>query len=238
MNKILTQNYEEFLNAKNVAHKTYKTEDFWESRNNWKLKNVQPQRFENQVKFIDEKFIPLLNKTNEVCDFACACGDFTFQIAYHVKHVDGYDISPLMVEKAKEAAKENKVTNVSFHQGNALNVKFNKTYDAFMTLGLFTYFFGDDDFLKVIKKVKNAMKLGAVLVVKDSLTLKENDYYYYAPHSGNTAIYRSKTRYLGMFESLGFSLKEETLLSENEHLTSEEEAANLISLGSIFLRNA
>lgn len=236
MDKILTQNYEQFLKAKNVVHKTYKTEDFWESRNAWKLKNVQPQRFENQVKFIDEKFIPLLNKNNEVCDFACACGDFTFQIASHVKHADGYDISPLMVEKAKEVAKENDVTNVSFYQGNALDVIFNKTYDAFMTLGLFTYFFDDNDFLKVIKSVKNAMKPGAILLVKDSLTLKDSDYYYYAPHSGNTAIYRSKTRYLEMFESLGFSLKEETLLSENENLTSEEEGACLISLGSIFLR--
>ena len=51
-----------------------------------------------------------------------------------------YDFSEKMLETAKGTAKNLGVANVSFEYANALTFQPRKNYDAYMILGLFTYF--------------------------------------------------------------------------------------------------
>lgn len=237
MVRILTQNYEEFLEAKNKSFASFSARDFWESRHSWRLINVLPARYEKQKKFLNDKLIPLLRGGDIVCDFACACGDFSFQIAHFVKHVDGFDISAQMIEKATKTAEENNIKNASFKCSDASEMVFDKIYDAFMMLGLLTYIFETKDVVEIIHKVNRSIKKGGYLVLKDTLTLKNAPYYYFTDHSGNNSIIRPKAGYIKLFTDNGFDLVCEELLSENDSLPDNERDAAIVSMGLLFRKN-
>lgn len=52
-------------------------------------------------------------------DVACGPGTFTLVFAPHVKHMTGLDITPAILNRAREAAAKEKITNVEWLLGNA-----------------------------------------------------------------------------------------------------------------------
>ena len=78
-----------------------------------------------QVNFeLNQKMINLalqlldLNKEDEVIDLFCGLGNFTLPISRYVKKVVGIEGDSGLVERAKENASKNEVSNASFYKAN------------------------------------------------------------------------------------------------------------------------
>lgn len=152
-----------------------------------------------------------------VCDLASANGDWSFLIADKVSHIDGYEYASGMVETAREKAKQLGVSNVTFQQADAIQLQFEKQYDNFMMMGLLTCIEKESDAEHIVRKVHDAMKPGARLVVKDTLNqVGEDVVYKYHMINRYTAIYRSKEKYYDLYLKNGFELQNDVVLDVKE----------------------
>jgi|WetSurMetagenome_2_1015567.scaffolds.fasta_scaffold00092_17 2-polyprenyl-3-methyl-5-hydroxy-6-metoxy-1,4-benzoquinol methylase len=214
-----------------------KSQVFWKNQKNWRMINAMPERAIKQEMFLREKFIPLLNKDSIVCDLACACGDFSFIIAPYVKKVEGYDLSSQLIEEATKTAKDNNIQNVSFKQADAIELEFDKIYDHFLVYGLLTCLFSDQDILKIVKKIKDAIKPDGYMILKDNLTMNNQDILY---STGDYAArYTSKAKYMKLFESNGFEFVETTELDSCSTIKIENnDKLKCLSFSAIVQRQA
>jgi 2-polyprenyl-3-methyl-5-hydroxy-6-metoxy-1,4-benzoquinol methylase len=209
------------------------TTDYWAQHTNWSLKDVYPERWENQKKFILEEFISIINKNQDICDLASANGEWSFFVANYVNHIDGYEYAQNMVDTANNKAKELGVFNVSFYQADATKLEYNKEYDNFMMLGLLTYL-SDEMCRVIVKNVYGAMKKGARLLIKDSVifsTIDGDGYYFYNVPSNYQAYYRIKEYYFSLFTEAGFTLEKEVVLHELDKI-----GLKCGSVGAIFIK--
>ena len=62
------------------------------------------------------------------------------------------------------------INNIEFVQADAITLKFDRQYDNFMMLGLLTYINNEEEAEHIIRNVYEALKQGARLIVRDSLT--------------------------------------------------------------------
>jgi ubiquinone/menaquinone biosynthesis C-methylase UbiE len=188
---------------------------WWSKQKDWKAKDVTPLRYERLSKFIMEKFAPYLQPDYIVCDMACACGDFSFLIADKVKQIEAFDLSEGMINTAKNIAKRKNINNIAFMSADAVQIKLEENkYDAFLMLGLLTCI--DDPHIDgIVKKIHLSMKQKAKLIIKDSLTLKNNTEYVYNYNTRYSAYYHTQKDYISFFENNGFRLIDMIVLEHN-----------------------
>ena len=214
----LNENYHSEIDKKTKKEVYQVSENYWESQEDWHINEVFRTQHYTQIGYMVEEFLPYIEKKMEICDLACASGNYSFLIADKAKHIDGFDLSPGLIKKAIEMAKNLNIKNVSFEVGDANKIEFKKKYDAFIVSGLFTYIIDENDVNKIIKKIYNALNndnkehLPNVVLVKD--TLMEKTTYY--KDEGYGAVYRSKKDYMKLWEDNGFELINEVVLMERE----------------------
>ena len=85
--------------------------------------------------YLQRIILPLLNLKPDarVLDVGCGTGSLTFVLARLVPniHIIGVDITPKLVDAARERATEFGLTNVEFHESDALQLPFaNAEFDA------------------------------------------------------------------------------------------------------------
>lgn len=214
-NELITHDYKLFKKSVKYSKKYSKNFDnFWKDQEEWQLKNINSNRYEKQVEYIREKFIPKLNKEDVVCDYACACGDFSFLVGDYVKKVDGYDISEKMIEKANQTAQNMNINNIEFMQANASSFKLNRKYSAFMMLGLLTCIYDNKKTDEIIKMVAKTLPPKGLLIVKDNLTTDAFNYYINEPRFNKISVYRTVDNYKKLFEKNGFKFVDEIFLEK------------------------
>jgi len=64
-------------------------------------------------------------KGDTVLDVACGPGIVAYELAKFVSHITGIDITPAMIEQAKQMQKERKLDNMSWRIGDILTLPFN-----------------------------------------------------------------------------------------------------------------
>lgn len=86
-----------------------------------------------------KRAVELLELTGEetVLDLFCGLGNFTLPIARHAKHVTGVEGDSLMIQRARETAKQNGIENTDYHVCNLMeDMKhepwLKKTYDRIL----------------------------------------------------------------------------------------------------------
>ena len=62
--------------------------------------------------------------SDDVLDVACGPGLVACEIAPHARHVTGIDITPQMIEQAKERQKDKQLSNLSWQVGDVLPLPF------------------------------------------------------------------------------------------------------------------
>lgn len=65
-----------------------------------------------------------VSATDNVLDVACGPGLVACEFAAHAKHVTGIDITPMMIEQAKERQVSKGLTNISWQVGDVLPLPF------------------------------------------------------------------------------------------------------------------
>lgn len=197
--------------------------NYWKSQKEWRVKDALKERYTNTKKFIDEKYIPLLKSDDIVCDYGCACGEWSFAISPYVKSIDAYDMNRDLISQGIKDAEELGITNVNFETSEASTFSFQKQYDSIMILGLFTCIFDDKVCLNLVKDASDAIKKSGYLIVKDTITLGNDDMKYV---EGNYAgMYRNREKYIGFYQNNGFKLIEETYLMEKKNFNGTHVAS-------------
>jgi len=137
-----------------------KSEKFWDRA---------AKRFEGQVNEDDKAAIITLNLTHKylqssdiVLDFACATGKYAFELAPQVKEVWGIDISSVMINAAKQIAKDSGITNVHFMQVEIADLQLeDETFDVVLAYNILHLV---EDPPQVLAKIKKLLKPGGIFI--------------------------------------------------------------------------
>ena len=101
-----------------------------------------------------------------VLDVACGPGLLACAFAGVAQHVTGIDITPRMLEQAKQNQSAKNLTNLVWHQGDATSLPFdNATFSVVATRFSFHHFVEP---LAVLREMRRVCKPGGMVVVNDS----------------------------------------------------------------------
>lgn len=110
--------------------------------------------------------VKLLNKKDKILDLACGYGRFTIPLAKKGYNIEGIDITPVLIEKAKKDAKKQKVS-INFRVGDMRRLpykdnSFNKIicmWSAFLELP------NKKNQLKAIKEMNRVLIFGGFVFI-------------------------------------------------------------------------
>ena len=209
--KIVTNTYESFLDIVDY-NKSAEIPLFYNNLDKFSSKNIFPTRYENKLKYFEEKVIPIIDKNDIICDIGCANGDFTFEFAKHCKHIDGYELSQKMVDTANNRVKDENIKNLNFYQASCDEIKFKSKYDKCFLMGVLCYVMDDMVAEKTLSNIDKVLKLGGYIIYRDNLNLTDTDYFFFGPSKAYKMVARSKKKILNMFEKLNYNIFDERTL--------------------------
>lgn len=106
-----------------------------------------------------------VSKEDTVLDIACGSGLVTTAFALKAKHATGIDITPAMIEKAKEIQKEKGLRNLSWQIGDVTKLPFDgESFSMVITRYSFHHFV---DPANVLSEMKRVCKKGGTLMIVD-----------------------------------------------------------------------
>jgi len=112
-----------------------KSKKFWDNAS--KNYDNTEERFEYIHSKSRENSKKYLNDSDIVLDFGCGTGTTSCELSSHVKQIHAIDISPKMIEIAKEKAIFNKVENVNFEHGEIFDEKYeDESFDKILAFNM------------------------------------------------------------------------------------------------------
>jgi ubiquinone/menaquinone biosynthesis C-methylase UbiE len=103
--------------------------------------------------------------TDTLLDVACGGGVLACAFAPHVKHVTGFDMTPAMLARGADHAKELGLTNLSWRQGDATSLPFADGAFSIVLTRFSLHHFPDP--LAVLKEMVRVCAAGGMVVVCD-----------------------------------------------------------------------
>ena len=95
-----------------------------------------------------------LSASDDVLDIACGPGLVACEFATHARHVTGIDITPQMIEQAKERQKDKQLSNLSWQVGDVLPLPFpDAHFSVVLTRYSFHHFLNPDFVLEEMVRV-------------------------------------------------------------------------------------
>ena len=145
-------------------------EVIWNKIPQYEVSVHAPHLAAQQRVMLENDFIPLVSRTDYICDIGCASGEWSRFLSPYVKHIDAFDISKPMIETAKNVSTEYGFNNIDFTCKNMNDVSFERIYDSGIMLGI-GIFFEELSFNKLVEKVASHMRMGGYLAVRDTVTM-------------------------------------------------------------------
>lgn len=103
-----------------------------------------------------------LKSTDTVLDFGCATGTIACFLAGHVREIYGIDISPRMIEIARQRALDRNVRNIKFSQSSLFDEGFRQ--NSFQMILAFSLLHLLPDIDKIIQRVYELLQPGGLFV--------------------------------------------------------------------------
>ncbi|MBW8755954.1 MAG: methyltransferase domain-containing protein [Sphingomonadales bacterium] len=98
-------------------------------------------------------------------DIACGPGSLTLELAPHVTHATGFDITPAMLEQARAAQAQKGLTNVDWVQGNAEQLPFPDGAFSLVTCSAAFHHFEQP--AAILAEMRRVCRPGGRIVVSD-----------------------------------------------------------------------
>jgi ubiquinone/menaquinone biosynthesis C-methylase UbiE len=103
---------------------------------------------------------------DSVLDVACGPGLLVCAFARVVRHATGIDLTPAMLEQARELEKQRVLSNVTWERGDVLPLPFDDGSFSIVSARFACHHFLDP--LAVLKEMRRVCKMGGRIVVADS----------------------------------------------------------------------
>jgi len=119
----------------------------------------------------------ILNKKQKILDVGCGYGRFTIPLAKQGYNIEGIDITPLLIRKAKEMSNKEKI-NISFKVGDMKKLPYKKeSFDSIICMwSVFTELNKELDQVKSIKEMLRVLKKGGFAFIEMSKPTKKKSY--------------------------------------------------------------
>ena len=118
---------------------------------------------ENELAYLTE----LLKKSWKILDLACGYGRFSIPLAAMGYRVEGIDITPIFIEKAKEEAKKRDL-NIEFRVGDMKSLPYeDRSFDSVICMwNAFSEIAQEQDQVRVISEIFRVLKRGGLAIVE------------------------------------------------------------------------
>jgi len=115
----------------------------------------KPEQTRSELHFLKK----LLNKKQRILDLACGYGRFTIPLAKAGYNVEGLDLSPNLLEKAKNNARKEKL-KIKFVEGDMTKLPYaNETFDAIICMwSAFIELTDEKDQIKALNEMLRVLK--------------------------------------------------------------------------------
>ncbi|MFJ2536221.1 methyltransferase domain-containing protein [Pseudomonas sp. NPDC087614] len=186
-----------------------RSEEYWENATTTYL--APPDYYEKKAVVLDEE-LPKLGSPISAIDIGCGDGKFTLQLAKYVKRIQAYDISPELIEKARENALNAEANNVVFIQQEIDCIVPFEKFDVVSCMGVTSCIIDDSKFIFFLQKLRELSKTAGDLLMIDTIsTANEQNA---EDQSGYLAKYRSIEDYKILFRRAGFAVQREITITE------------------------
>ncbi len=184
---------------------------YWKTCSDTFLAN--PDYYDRCEHELQNCILPRIDNAERLLDTGCGNGRFTFVLAKAAKVVDAYDVSPLLIKMARNAASSAHVNNIRFHVRDI--AKFTpqeSAYDVVSCMGVLSTIIDEPAFLKVVANLRKAARPTGFVVLRESLSSLPDGQ---LVESENYAIrYRNERCYRQTLAGYGMSLEYEVPLIE------------------------
>ena len=149
-----------------------------------------------------------------VLDYGCGVGRWTLWFAQQVHHVVGVDISPKMVEVARQAADEAGIRNVEHHVIDDLPLPFRDgMFDLVNVVWVLRYITDGDELTRTVQEICRVIRPGGYVTLIELTTRGEPVFKTHDDESSAPRVYRRWEQYQSLFEECGMTMKENAISS-------------------------
>lgn len=195
--------------AEDTTIEQAKSEAYWMAASTTYL--APPDYYDHKNTLLSE-VLSQMPKIDNAIDIGAGDGKFTFELAKYASNVTGYDISPTLIEKAKQTAANLNLRNVQFITQELEDLAPLDKYDLLSCMGVTSCITDDVKFLSILDKFKMLSKQGGILLLIDTLSNDQDQLC--SDQSGYIVKYRSIDSYRTLVARRGFMLKTEILIKE------------------------
>lgn len=145
-------------------------------------------------------------------DIGCGNGRFTQIISEYFEFIEAMDPNQHLVNQARENAAAAGIQNIEYMVERLESPETLSSYDFVCCMGVTSNLIDDEVFLRSIWKLKAAMREGAILLMKDTVSMNAtqivewNDYH---------AIYRNVSSYIAAFEAADLKFVTDQVIAED-----------------------
>ncbi len=129
----------------------------------WLSERKNAEHTEKELSYL----LKLLKKGERVLDLACGYGRFSIPLASKGFDVEGIDITPVFIERAKEEAGKRNL-NIGFRIGEMTDLPYeNESFDSVICMwNAFSELTVEQDQVKTIKEICRVLKKGGLAIIE------------------------------------------------------------------------
>ncbi len=173
---------------------------------------LAPPEYYKKKEVILEEVLTRLPAFRNIIDLGCGDGKFTMQLAKHAQIVMAYDISEVLINRAKSNAIALCTTNINFYHGEFEHITPFEKFHLVSAMGVTSCIIDDSKFLFFINKLKAFAQEDAFIFMIDTLSTVTDQMA--TDQNGYIAKYRSIDDYRSVLLRAGFIIQDEILIKE------------------------
>jgi ubiquinone/menaquinone biosynthesis C-methylase UbiE len=178
---------------------------------------ASPEYYDRRERLLTE-VLTALPPPNRVIDIGCGDGRFTCLFARFAASVEGYDLSPALVDQARKRAQAAGLDNVFFSVCELDDLPQDSQVDLLTCMGVSSCLTDESKYARLLNRITALVRPGGRLIMIDSLTKGQSRYS--ASDNGYVARYRNDAEYRQSLRDRGFVIDREIDIQAMGHNTN------------------
>ena len=149
-----------------------------------------------------------------VLDYGCGVGRWTLWFAPQVHRVVGVDLSPKMVEAARQASAGAGIRNVEHHAVEGMPLPFEDgAFDLVNAVWVLRYIVDDDKLARTVEELCRVVRPGGYVTLIEMTAQEAPEFKEHEGDFSGAAVYRRLEQYRSLFEGCGMTVQESAVSS-------------------------